>query len=186
MKPMLRNPVLALAIALALPSAYAATPAPLHDWPTVRSAIAKDAALEKRVLDIVSKMTLAQKIGQMTQAEIKTASPADVKQYYLGSVLNGGGSWPNNNKHATAADWLALANAYYDASMATDMAIKVPVIWGIDAVHGNNNVVGATIYPHNIGLGAAHDPKLAGEIGAATARAVRATGLAWVDRKSVV
>ncbi|HBF49390.1 MAG TPA: beta-glucosidase, partial [Massilia sp.] len=115
-------------------------------------------------------MTLAQKIGQMTQAEIKTATPDDVKRYYLGSVLNGGGSWPNNNKHATAADWLALANAYYDASMATDMAIKVPVIWGIDAVHGNNNVVGATIYPHNIGLGAAHDPKLASEIGAATAR----------------
>ncbi len=171
--------VLALAVAFAFP-AIAAPTAALTDWPAPKSAIAKDAKLEARVAEIVSKMTLAQKIGQMTQAEIKTATPDDVKRYYLGSVLNGGGSWPNNNKHATAADWLALANAYYDASMATDMAIKVPVIWGIDAVHGNNNVVGATIYPHNIGLGAAHDPKLAGEIGAATARAVRATGLAWV------
>ena len=171
--------VLALAVAFAFPATAAPTAA-LTDWPAPKSAIAKDAKLEARVAEIVSKMTLAQKIGQMTQAEIKTATPDDVKRYYLGSVLNGGGSWPNNNKHATAADWLALANAYYDASMATDMAIKVPVIWGIDAVHGNNNVVGATIYPHNIGLGAAHDPKLAGEIGAATARAVRATGLAWV------
>lgn len=172
--------VLALAVAFALPAIAAPTAAQLTDWPAPKSAIARDAKLEARVAEIVSKMTLAQKIGQMTQAEIKTATPDDVKRYYLGSVLNGGGSWPNNNKHATAADWLALANAYYDASMATDMAVKVPVIWGIDAVHGNNNVVGATIYPHNIGLGAAHDPKLAGEIGAATARAVRATGLAWV------
>ena len=172
--------VLALAVAFALPAIAAPAAAQLSDWPAPKSAIAKDAKLEARVAEIVSKMTLAQKIGQMTQAEIKTATPDDVKRYYLGSVLNGGGSWPNNNKHATAADWLALANAYYDASMATDMAIKVPVIWGIDAVHGNNNVVGATIYPHNIGLGAAHDPTLAGEIGAATARAVRATGLAWV------
>ena len=174
----LRTLALALACAFALPAT--AADAPLADWPAPKSAIAKDAKLEARVAEILGKMTLAQKIGQMTQPEIKTASPADVKQYYLGSVLNGGGSWPNGNKHATAADWLALANAYHDASMATDMAVKVPVIWGIDAVHGNNNVYGATIFPHNIGLGAAHDPKLAGEVAAATARAVRATGIAWV------
>jgi beta-glucosidase len=175
-KPYLNALALACACAVALP----AMAAPRADWPAVSSAIAKDAKLEARVADILKQMTLAQKVGQMTQAEIKTATPEDVKRYYLGSVLNGGGSWPNGNKHATAADWLALANAYYDASMATDMAVKVPVIWGIDAVHGNNNVYGATIYPHNIGLGAAHDPKLAGEVAAGTARAVRATGLAWV------
>lgn len=179
MKPMLRNPVLALAIALALP-AYAAAPAPLTDWPTVRSAIGKDAALEKRVADIVSKMTLAQKIGQMTQPEIKSATPEDVKRYYLGSVLNGGGSWPNGNKHAKAAEWLALAQRYHEASMATDMAVKVPVVWGTDAVHGHNNVFGATLFPHNIGLGAARNPKLMEEIGAATAKATRASGIAWV------
>ena len=102
-------------------------------------------------------MTLAQKIGQMTQPEIKTATPEQVTQYYLGSVLNGGGSWPNENKHASAAEWVALADKYYDASMATDMATKVPVIWGIDAIHGNSNVLGATLFPHNIGLGAAHN-----------------------------
>jgi len=180
MNKKLKLSALTLAVAFALPAIAAPGAAPLTDWPMPKSAIAKDAKLEARVAEIVGKMTLAQKIGQITQAEIKTATPDDVKRYYLGSVLNGGGSWPNNNKHATAADWMALANAYYDASMATDMAVKVPVIWGIDAVHGNNNVVGATIYPHNIGLGAAHDPKLAGDIAAATARAVRATGLAWV------
>jgi beta-glucosidase len=173
----LRFPVLAFAIAMVLPAAGAA---PLADWPKVASAIRKDAALEARVAEIVAKMTLAQKVGQMTQPEIKNATPADVRQYYLGSVLNGGGSWPNGNKHASAAEWLALADRYYDASMATDMAIKVPVIWGIDAIHGNSNVFGATLFPHNIGLGAAHDPKLAGEIGAAVGKAVRATGIAWV------
>ncbi|SFB76317.1 beta-glucosidase [Massilia yuzhufengensis] len=173
---MLRNPVLALALAAALP----ASAAPMTDWPRVHSAIGKDAALEQRVRDIVGKMTLAQKVGQMTQPEIKSASPEDVKRYYLGSVLNGGGSWPNGNKHANAAEWLALAQRYHEASMATDMAVKVPVVWGTDAVHGHNNVFGATLFPHNIGLGAARNPKLLEEIGAATAKATRASGIAWV------
>ncbi|NNG24154.1 glycoside hydrolase family 3 protein [Telluria aromaticivorans] len=176
MTPMLRNPAMALAIALALPAGAA----PMTDWPRVTSAIGKDAALEKRVLDIVGKMTLAQKVGQMTQPEIKSATPDDVKRYYLGSVLNGGGSWPNGNKHARAAEWLALAQRYHEASLATDMAVKVPVIWGTDAVHGHNNVFGATLFPHNIGLGAARNPKLLEEIGAATAKATRASGIAWV------
>jgi beta-glucosidase len=172
----LKTTPLALALALAMP----AMAAPLTDWPRPKSAIGKDAALEARVAAMVAQMTLAQKIGQMTQPEIKAATPADVKRYYLGSVLNGGGSWPNGNKRAGAAEWLALAEQYHAASMDTDMAFKVPVIWGIDAVHGNNNVAGATLFPHNIGLGAAHDPKLAGEVAAATGRAVRATGIAWV------
>lgn len=176
MTPMLRNPVLALAIALSFPAAAA----PLSDWPQVRSAIANDAALEQRVRDIVGKMTLAQKVGQMTQPEIKSATPEDVKRYYLGSVLNGGGSWPNGNKHAKAAEWLALAQRYHEASMSTDMTVKVPVVWGTDAVHGHNNVFGATLFPHNIGLGAARNPKLLEEIGAATAKATRASGIAWV------
>ena len=170
MTPILRNPVLALAVALAFPAAaFAQGSAPLADWPRVASPIAKDEALEKRVREIVGKMTLAQKIGQMTQPEIKTATPEDVKRYYLGSVLNGGGSWPNGNKHAKAAEWLALAQRYHEASMSTDMAIKVPVVWGTDAVHGHNNVFGATLFPHNIGLGAARDPELIRRIGKATA-----------------
>lgn len=157
-------------------------PAPTHyqDWPAIKSRLPADPALEARVRKIVASMTLAQKVGQMTQAEIKTITPAQVRTYYIGSVLNGGGSWPAGNKHAGISDWLALSDAYYDASMSTDMAIKVPVIWGIDAVHGDNNVFGATLFPHNIGLGAAHDPALIEAIGAATARAVRATGVEWV------
>lgn len=179
----LRPSTLALSIALALPAicgAAAPVDTRLADWPRVTSAIKKDEAIEKRVKEIVGKMTLAQKVGQMTQPEIKTTRPEDVTKYYLGSVLNGGGSWPNNNKAADAKEWLALAQAYHEASMKTDMAIKVPVVWGTDAVHGHNNVPGATLFPHNIGLGAARNPQLMREIGAATARAVRATGIAWV------
>jgi len=180
MTPKLRSIVLALAATLPLSVHTCAHAAPDAAWPKVASAVKPDAALEKRVAEIVSTMTLAQKIGQMTQPEIKTATPADVSRYYLGSILNGGGSWPNGNKHASAKDWLALAQAYHEASMKTDMAVKVPVIWGTDAVHGHNNVPGATLFPHNIGLGAARNPKLVHDIGAATAKAVRATGIAWV------
>ncbi len=172
----MKTKLLAIAAALALPVAAA----PITDWPHVQSAIKKDKALEAQVAKIVASMTLAQKVGQMTQPEIKSATPEDVKNYYLGSVLNGGGSWPNGNKHASAAEWTELANRYHDASMATDMAIKVPVVWGTDAIHGHSNVFGATLFPHNIGLGAAHDPKLVGAIAASVGKAVRATGIAWV------
>lgn len=174
--------LLAAEVATPLPTgADHRVPPPTHykDWPAIKSRLPADPALEARVREIVASMTLAQKIGQMTQAEIKTITPAEVRTFYIGSVLNGGGSWPAGNKHAGIKDWLALSDAYYDASMATDMAIKVPVIWGIDAVHGDNNVFGATLFPHNIGLGAAHDPTLIEAIGAATARAVRATGVEW-------
>ncbi|MFA6443546.1 MAG: glycoside hydrolase family 3 protein, partial [Sterolibacterium sp.] len=115
----------------------------LSDWPHIASAIPRDPDSEARIARIVAGMSLAQKVGQMTQPEIKSVTPAQVRQYYIGSVLNGGGSWPNKNKHASAAEWVALADQYYDASMTTDMAVKVPVIWGIDAIHGNSNVYGA-------------------------------------------
>ncbi|MEO7051832.1 MAG: glycoside hydrolase family 3 N-terminal domain-containing protein [Rhodanobacter sp.] len=149
------------------------------DWPAIKSRLPADPALEARVHKIVAGMTLAQKIGQMTQAEIKSITPAQVSQYYIGSVLNGGGSWPGTNKHATIHDWLTLADHYYDASMATEATVRIPIIWGTDAVHGHSNVFGATLFPHNIGLGAAHDPALIEAIGAATANAVRATGVDW-------
>jgi len=153
--------------------------AALADWPEHHSPIALDPAMEQRIAQIVAGMTLEQKIGQMTQADIRSITPQDVKRYYIGSVLNGGGAWPDMDKHATPAEWVALSDAYYAASMATDMKVPVPVIWGTDAVHGHNNVVGATLFPHNIGLGAAHDPELMVRIGRATAKAVRATGITW-------
>ena len=148
-------------------------------WPAIKGAHGSDPALDARVRRIVSGMTLAQKVGQMTQAGIKSITPDEVRRYYIGSVLNGGGSWPNRDKHASIRDWLALADSYYDASMHTDMAVKIPVIWGTDAVHGDSNVYGATLFPHNVGLGAAHDVPLVRAIGAATAKAVRATGVTW-------
>lgn len=175
--------ILGTCLLLALAASVAAAPAAgetLKDWPRVTSAITPDAAIEARVQQILAQMTLAQKIGQMTQAEIKSITPEQVRQYYIGSVLNGGGSWPGMDKHATVAQWLQLADAYRAASLATDARTPVPVIWGTDAVHGHNNVYGATLFPHNIGLGAAGDAELVERIGQATARATRATGIDWV------
>ena len=176
---------IAIAALIGAPAYAAPAKAPLADWPAVKSAVKKDPSLEAKIAKIVAGMTLAQKVGQMTQPEIKTTTPEQVRQYYLGSILNGGGSWPGGNKHASAADWTALADRYYEASMSTDMKVKVPVIWGIDAIHGNSNVFGATQFPHNIGLGAAHDPKLVERIGAAVGKAVRATGINWVFAPTV-
>ena len=149
-----------------------------RDWPRVDSRIRDSKKLEARVKSMLSKLSLEEKVGQMTQPEISAITPAEVQQYHIGSVLNGGGSWPGANKHATQADWLALADAYWAASKAGNVA-GVPAIWGIDAVHGNSNVFGATLFPHNIGLGAAHDPCLVRDVEAAAARAVRATGQDW-------
>jgi len=123
---------------------------------------------------LLSKMTLAEKIGQMTQAERKHASPEDVKKYFLGSILNGGGSVPGDN---TAQDWRKMIDAYQQA--ATSTRLGIPIIYGTDAVHGHNNVTGATLFPHNIGLGAMRDPQLMQRIGAATAEEVVATGVHW-------
>lgn len=140
----------------------------------------QDPQIEAKVAALLARMTLEQKVGQMVQAEIRSVTPDDVRKYRLGSVLNGGGAWPGQNRHASVADWVALADRFYDASMdAGDGALAIPIMWGTDAMHGHNNVIGATLFPHNIGLGAAHDPDLIERIGAATAREVAATGLDW-------
>lgn len=150
----------------------------LSAWPR-RAPPRVDAALEARIAAIVAGMTLEQKVGQMTQAEIRSITPDQVRTHHIGSILNGGGAWPAMNKHASPAEWAALSDQFYRASMSTTMTTQVPIIWGIDAVHGNNNVYGATLFPHNIGLGAAHDPALIRRIGQSTARTVRATGITW-------
>jgi beta-glucosidase len=147
-------------------------------WPKA-AALIPDPALETRVRSIVDGMTLEQKVGQMTQPDIRYVTPDEVRRYYIGSVLNGGGAWPSMNMHSSAEDWLKLSDAFYRASMSTDMKVKVPVIWGTDAVHGHNNVFGATLFPQNVGLGAARDPALIERIGRATAEQVRATGITW-------
>jgi beta-glucosidase len=163
-----------------LGSSAPASVVPVSDWPVHRSPTAVDVATERRIAEIVAGMTLEQKVGQITQPEIRYISPDEVRQYYIGSVLNGGGSWPGMDKAATVQEWAALSNRYYLASVSTDMPTQIPVIWGTDAVHGHNNVAGATLFPHNIGLGAAHDPALVERIGRATARQARATGITWV------
>lgn len=138
-------------------------------------------AMEARVESVLASLTLEQKVSQMIQGEIAHVSPDDVREYGLGSVLNGGGSFPQGNKHATVDEWLALADAYWSASLDTSGGgAGVPIIWGTDAVHGHNNVIGATLFPHNIGLGATADPTLVANIAAATAREVRATGIDWI------
>ena len=140
---------------------------------------------ESEVSDLVARdvtgMTLEQKVAQMIQGEIKHVTPDDVRKYGLGSVLNGGGSFPSDDKYASVEDWVALADAYYDASVdQSEGNAGIPIIWGTDAVHGHNNVIGATLFPHNVALGALRDPDLIGRIGAATAREVRATGIDWM------
>ena len=122
----------------------------------------------------------------MTQADIRSVTPEDVRKFRLGSILNGGGAWPANNKHSSVADWVALADRFYDASMDTaGGAPAIPIMWGVDAVHGHNNVIGATLFPHNIGLGAAHDPDSSSASATVTAREVRATGLDWTFAPTV-
>lgn len=149
-------------------------------WPAVPSPLQPDSVLEQKIKSLLVRMTIEEKVGQLIQGEIKETTPEDIKVYHLGSVLNGGGSMPNRNKHATPQEWLDLADAYYSASMDTsDGGVAIPIIWGSDAVHGHNNVIGATIFPHNIGLGAAHNPSLMREIGNVTARETRVTGIDW-------
>ncbi|WP_226668740.1 glycoside hydrolase family 3 protein [Microbulbifer aggregans] len=151
------------------------------DWPQLTSGIAKDPAIEARIDALLAEMSVEEKVGQLMQVEIRSATPEDVKNYHVGSILNGGGAFPNNDKHATVADWVALADAYYNASMDTsDGGVAIPMIWGTDAVHGHNNVIGATLFPHNIALGATHNPELMRQVGAVTAAEVSATGIDWV------
>jgi beta-glucosidase len=153
---------------------------PLDDWPRIRSEIWRERSVEARVDALLARLTLAEKVGQMTQVEIQNVTPDEIRQYHIGSVLNGGGSHPNQNKGASVADWLALADRLWAASMDPANTNPIPIIWGTDAVHGHNNVKGATIFPHNIGLGAARDPDLMRRIGEVTAAEVARTGIDWV------
>ncbi|KAJ8763176.1 hypothetical protein K2173_025561 [Erythroxylum novogranatense] len=132
--------------------------------------------LGTRINDLISRMTLEEKIGQMTQIERSVASADVMKKYFIGSVLSGGGSVPS--KQASAETWINMVNNFQNGSLSTRLGI--PMIYGIDAVHGHNNVYNATIFPHNIGLGATREPELVKRIGAATALEVRATGIPYV------
>jgi len=142
--------------------------------------ISLEKSIEKKVQMLVQSMTLEEKVGQMTQADIPSISAYQIEKYHLGSVLNGGSSKPNNNKYASVDEWLALADSFFEASISKeDGRTGIPLIWGTDAIHGHNNVIGATIFPHNIGLGAANNTELMQKIGEITALEVRITGQDW-------
>jgi beta-glucosidase len=127
-----------------------------------------------RVADLMARLTLEEMIGQMTQVERNSISPAEVAQFFVGSVLSGGGGYPPDN---TPLGWLKMIGEYQQAARQTRLGI--PILYGVDAVHGHNNLYGAVIFPHNIGLGAARSPDLAYRIGRATAEEAAATGVHW-------
>ncbi|MEV6106587.1 CIA30 family protein [Streptomyces sp. NPDC051940] len=130
----------------------------------------------QRVKDLLGRMSLEEKVGQMAQAERNaiTGKAGDIASYNLGSLLSGGGSVPNPN---TPEAWAKMIDSYQLRAQAS--RYQIPLIYGVDAVHGHNNVVGATIFPHNIGIGATRDGALAEKVGAVTAEEVRATGIPW-------
>ncbi|MGW1182143.1 glycoside hydrolase family 3 protein [Streptomyces drozdowiczii] len=131
--------------------------------------------VKQRVADLLARMSPAEKAGQMTQAERNAlSSQGDIAAYDLGSLLSGGGSVPSPN---TPEAWAKMIDGYQLRAQAT--RFQIPLIYGVDAVHGHNNLVGSTIMPHNVGLGATRDPKLAEKTGAVTASEVRATGVPW-------
>ncbi|WP_324789733.1 glycoside hydrolase family 3 protein [Streptomyces sp. H51] len=131
--------------------------------------------VRKRVADLVGRMSLEEKAGQMTQAERGALTDqGDIAGYDLGSLLSGGGSTPTPN---TPEAWAKMIDGFQLRARAT--RYQIPLIYGVDAVHGHNNLAGATVMPHNIGLGATRDPRLVEETGAVTASEVRATGVPW-------
>jgi len=172
-----KTPLLAAALALLCTAQVGATETGsiVQAWPARQPK--RDAALEARVEAALKTLSLRQKIGQMTQPEIHSITPDEVREYGIGTVLNGGGGWPGKDRAATPAQWRELSQKFQAAALQSTPGI--PLIWGTDAVHGHNNVRGATLFPHNIALGATGDVDLVRDIGRATARAVRASGLHW-------
>ena len=158
---------------------------PAH-WPQPTWPLPADAALERKIDALMATMTVEEKVGQTIQGDISTITPADLRKYRLGSILAGGGSDPGNVYNAAPQAWLDLSDAFWMESMDTSRGGKaIPVIWGIDAVHGQSNIVGATLFPHNIGLGATRNPDLIREIGRITAVETRTTGMEWTFAPTV-
>jgi beta-glucosidase len=174
-----------------LGSAEASPPAPeasVHPetWPVVAPA-PLDASTEAFVQQLLSQMTLEDKVAQMIQADIASISPAELRTYKLGSILAGGGAAPGNNVRAAPQAWLTMTDDYYRASLNANSAKHppIPILFGIDAVHGHAKVVGATVFPHNVALGAAHEADLVRRVGEATAEEVAVTGVDWTFAPTV-
>ena len=132
----------------------------------------------KFIDNLIQNMTLEQKVGQIIMPDIDEVTPDDARKYQLGTFLNGGGKFPNKNKNSSVEDWKKLSEEFYNASPVVN-GVLIPILWGTDAVHGHNNVIGATIFPHNIGLGSTMNPDLVKRIGEAVAKEVLSTGIPW-------
>ncbi len=179
----------ALALTLSLGTAAAALDGPAASatqnananaaiWPKASSPDAITSPETEAAIDaLLAKMTLKQKVGQIVQADISAISPKDLRRYPLGSILAGGNSGPYGNERASAAQWQKLVTEFRKASRKSGAG--VPILFGVDAVHGHSNLPGATIFPHNIGLGATRDPDLVMRIGKATAAEISGSGIEW-------
>ena len=155
-------------------------------WPAYKYPVVTSDETEARIAALIAQMTLEEKVGQLVQADLCCVTAQDVKEYNLGSVLNGGNSGPYGNDTAPAPDWLKAADEFYEASVDTsDGGVGIPMIWGTDAVHGHSNIIGATIFPHNIGLGAMRDAALVERIAQVTAKEIRVTGQEWTFAPTV-
>ena len=154
------------------------------DWTRTNTCEYKNFNNEDLIEQLIGGMTIEEKVGQVIQGDLDFISPQDVKKFKIGSVLNGGNTAPNGDKYSSVDDWKRLSKEFYDASPIYK-GIKVPVLWGTDAVHGHNNVIGATLFPHNIGLGASGNVDLMKSIGEAIALEVLSTGVAWTFAPTV-
>ena len=131
--------------------------------------------IEERIDDLLGRMSLEEKIGQMTLVEKGSISAQDVTRFHIGAILSGGGGGPAGDN--SAEGWLEMVNTFQQAAQETEL--QIPLLYGVDAVHGHNNVTGAVIFPHNIGLGATRNPELIAEIARITAVETIATGIHW-------
>jgi beta-glucosidase len=148
-------------------------------WPAAKSQGVVDPQTEAFVDALLAKLTLEEKVGQMIQADIASVTPEDLKTYPLGSILAGGSSPPlGAPDRSPIGPWVKSVEAFR-AGAAQRQGVQIPLMFGIDSVHGNGNAVGATLFPHNIGLGATRDPELIRKIGAATAKETAAAGFDW-------
>ncbi len=165
----------ALHEAVFLPAVHAFTPPPQLPRPEPSAPyLDVSTPVDERVEDLLGRMTLAEKVGQMTQVEKNSILPEHITLVGIGSLLSGGGGAPDEN---TPEAWAEMVDGFQALAMSTRLGI--PLIYGVDAVHGHNNVRGATVFPHNVGLGAANDPELMTRIGQITAVEVAATGIRW-------
>jgi beta-glucosidase len=174
MTNMTRRTIIAVALTTCLTAACATASA----QPSAASAQTSRGfmSFDAQARALVRRMTLAEKIGQMTQAEHSgLKDPSDIERYFLGSVLNGGNSDPADGNSMQA--WRTMVETYQEHSTRT--RLRIPLIYGVDAVHGNNNVIGAVIFPHNIGLGATRDAALVRRIAEITAEETRTIGANW-------